>query len=236
MNFDVAYSDAPPVDDLRRDWAGMAWNGRAERRWVTSKNWGNEDWRWARGVAHELLISKDAHDRLVNIWRTVRSVDDSAYGAIRAEAQDGKWSTDLPRIFVRGVVARLREAGIEENGPTWIAAERAAIRAASRVRDRQRGYGWTRPYGPRDIVATIRLPFGGWRQRPLRALGGDRYADDPLGEFEVRAAGRWTSKKDFIEVRPESCDYAECALLSGGWAIRFVGVRSSDGGSGLPPP
>lgn len=212
---------------LRRDWAGMQWNGRAERRWTSPKTWGASDWRWARGVACDLLIGAEAHDRLVEIWRSVRSIDDAAYGALRAEAGDGEWTADLSRRFVRSVVARLQHAGVADGGPMWIAVERAAIRAASRARDRQKVYGWTRPYGPRDVVTTIRLPFGAWRERPLRAAPGSRW-DDPglLHEFEIREVPRWAEgKEDWFSPRPDACDYAECAMLSGGWAIRFVAVR-----------
>lgn len=242
MSLGVSYSEPPPLADmLRRDWAGAQWSGRAERRWRAPKGWGIGDWRWARGVARELLVDERAHERLAEIWRMVRRVDDSAYGAMRDEAGGGRWTADLPRLFVRLVVARMTETGVAQDGPmapVWIAMERAATRAASRVRDRQRQYGWTRPYGPRDVVTTIRLPFGNWRRRPLAQAGGaGRYRDSELlGTFEIRDAAKWAPKKDFVDPSPESCDYAECALLSGGWAIRFVGVRPADDGAALPPP
>ena len=95
-------------------------------------------------------------------------------------------------------------------------------------------YGWTRPYGPQDVVATIRLPFGTWRDRPLLRTMAGRYADDLLGEFEIRDALKWKAPKNGApDVRPVTCAYAVCALLSGGWAIRFIEARA--GGGSAPP-
>jgi hypothetical protein len=230
---------AEAEEALRRDRAGAQWNGRAERRWITPKEWGIGGWRWARGVARELLVADIAHERLAAVWRMVKRIDDSAYGKIRDLAGGGKWSADLPRQFVRSVVVELLEAGVAQEGPkapVWFAVERAAIRAASRVRDRHKTYGWTRPYGPRDVVTTIRLPFGAWKNRPLSEVASGYWRDDDLlGTFATRAVPKWALEKEFFDPAPIGCDYAEAALLSGGWAVRFVAVRPAEG-AGPPLP
>jgi len=211
---------------LRRDWATASWNGRGETRWRTPKTWRGGDWRWTRGAALDLLVDERAHGVLTGVWTVVRQIDDRSYDWLRGEADGGAWAGDLPKKYVRCIVANMQQAGQDVGGPMWIAAERAALRAAARVKDRVEGVGWTRPYGPRDVVTTIRLPFGTWRERPLRDAG-DRvhYGDDELlGWFEARSAPR-RKDADRDAPRPEDCAYAECALLSGGWAIRFVAVR-----------
>lgn len=245
MSLNVSYPGPPPVDELKRDWAGIPWNWRAEARWVAPRAWGIKEFAYARGPGLEMLVEKTAHERLGDILRLVRSIDSVAYGWLRQEAmcdgKDGEWRLDLPRKYMNRVLMDLQTTGQNEGSPLWTAATRAAQRAASRVKERvgslRKGdaYGWTRPYGPFDVVATIRLPFGAWRDRPLRMLGAGRYADDDLlGEFEIRDALKWKAPKSGApDVRPEACAYAECALLSGGWAVRFIAARAD--GRDAPP-
>src|ERR1700733_1661815 len=109
MTLNLSYPDAPPVDELRRDWAGIPWNPRAEWRWVAPRKWGVRDSAWARGPGHALLVDDAAHARLGDILRLVRSIDSAAYGWLRSEANGGEWTLDLPRRYVKFVVANMQE-------------------------------------------------------------------------------------------------------------------------------
>lgn len=218
------------TERLRCDWATQAWNGRGERRWVAPKQWSGAEWTFARGVARDLVVGAEAHRQLHDIWNFVRSIDEVAHGWLRTEVNgvDKEWTADLPRRYVARVIGDMRQQGIAEGGAIWIAGERAALRAAARVKDRVRIYSWSRGYRPGDVVATIRLPFGAQRGRALRDAGdGYRFGDDDLlGWFEVRDVPEWANDKERVRVRPEDCAYAECALLSAGWAVRFISAKS----------
>ena len=116
VNSNVSYPAPPAVGELKRDWAGIPWNWRAEVRWVAPKLWGMRDFAWARGPGLELLVAGEAHERLAAILRPVRAIDGLAYGWLRQEAamddgQDGEWTLDLPRKFLRLVLADALAAG-----------------------------------------------------------------------------------------------------------------------------
>ena len=74
-------------------------------------------------------------------------------------------------------------------------------------------------------MTTIRLPFGEHYGAPLAREDETRWTDGALlGPFECAAGDE-----------PGECAYAECALLSAGWAIRFVAVGIVEARAGTEP-
>src|ERR1700677_753790 len=108
MSLNVAYTEPPVVESLRRDWAGIPWSFRAEKRWIAPRTWGVSDRAWARGPGLEMLVDAETHGRLGDILRPVRGIDAEAYGWLRAETNGGEWTPDLPRRWLAAIVSRMR--------------------------------------------------------------------------------------------------------------------------------
>ena len=218
-------------NELRSDWAGDRKSLIAEVRWRRAKAWRSKGLEYARGRASELRVSRAAHDRLIEIWRSVRSVDAGVPQLARSGLGDSReWKKGTSSGVVAQIAEFYKNAGVVE-GPMWIAVDRAAARACQRWRVRVEAYGWGRPILERDVVTTIRLPFGEhYGASPGRFTGTGWNDRTLLGEFEVIGAGD----------EPALCAYAECALLSTGWAIRFVAAGPAPererGAESSPPP
>jgi hypothetical protein len=191
---------------MRTDWETYPNDLVSELRWCARKSWG--------GV---MRFSRDAHARLMEIHKTVVGVDAAIPQIARAEWNGSKWTSGLTAYVMREINLGLERGGAREGGPLWLAANRAAARGVQRWKTRVGTYGWNRPFRPREIVPTIRLPFGAHYGRPLREVGPWAYVDELLlGAFEVEPP------QGPLSVRPETCSYAECALTSRGWRARFV--------------
>lgn len=244
------------IIELRSDWASDRKSLAAELRWRRAKKWRGGEIAYERSRSCELRISKIAHDKLGDFWRSVRQIDSGvplmalserlAWEAKEPERKKRKneehsegwrasgWHAGVGQAVIEEVLRQLRGAGVAQNDPLWIAVDRAAARACQRWRGWTKSYGWDRPVLDRDTITTIRLPLGGHYGAPPIRIAETRWLDRALlGEFEAEGA----------DGEPGACAYAECALLSTGWAIRFVGVsaaerraapRSADGAS--PPP
>ena len=226
---------------LRADWAGDKKSLAAELRWRRAKKWRAGEIAYERGKACGMRVSRAAHDKLIEFWRSVKHIDHGvpiialnerlAWEARESDRKKKKdeehsegwrasgWHAGVSQAIVEEVLRQLRDAGgadVARDDPAWIAVDRAAARACQRWRGWTKTYGWNRPILDRDTVTTIRLPFGGHYDAPLVRIADSHWLDRTLlGEFEAAGAGG----------EPETCAYAECALLSPGWAIRFISVR-----------